>query len=208
MKHPTIICCALFLAATGFAACEFSPGGAPAAAPDAGTESDAGSDADGGAETDGAPAPDADPGTDAALPTATIVCSQETVDGYPKVVLTFGGDIASGFLGASPGATPDHVAYGSNTEDLAVTNSCGDTWAVPYPSGCQKQAPPWSAAPRLIIEPEVDYLNVALVYAGGTVRWGDLKTSDGDGVGFTVSGLDCRIESIDGGTGGYIRTKP
>ncbi|HJV33062.1 MAG TPA: hypothetical protein VJ694_03475 [Patescibacteria group bacterium] len=200
MKHLAI-CFALL-----FAACSFNPGGLPAEdVPDGGE--DASADTDGGA--DAAPALDAAmSGTDAAPPSATIVCSTETIDGYPKIVLTFGGDVLSGFLGADPGSAPDSVEYGSNLEDLAVTNSCPGTWTIPYPSGCTKHAAVWGSAPKLYLEPEVDYLNVALYYADGTVRWGDLKTADGDDVGFTVSGLDCRIELIDGGQGGYIRTHP
>ncbi len=196
------------------AACSFEPGGAPL-----GTEPDAGSDTDADADADTDAAPDAAPdaGTDAAPPSATIVCTTETIDGYPKVVLTFGGDIASGFLGADPGTTPDGIMYGSDTEDLAFSNSCGgNLWAVPYPAGCNKHTAVWGPSPRLYLEPEVDRLNVALHYGGATVRWGDLKTSDGDDVGFAVSGsgtvangsFDCRIELIDGGTGGVIRTKP
>lgn len=201
MKHLAI-CFALL-----FAACSFNPGGLPAEdVPDGGADADASTDADGG--TDAVPAPDAAPGTDAAPPAATIVCSTETIDGYPKIVLTFGGDIVSGFLGADPGTAPDSVEYGSNQEDLATINSCHDTWAIPYPGGCTKHAAAWGSAPKLYLEPEADYLNVALYYADGTVRWGDLKTADGDDVGFTVSGLDCRIELIDGGLGGYIRTHP
>ena len=199
MKHLTFAC--LFL----LSACEFHPGGLPyEGEPDAAAaDGDAG--ADGG---DADAAPDADPGTDAAPPAATIVCSNAVIDGYPKIVLTFGGDIGSGFLGADPGAAPEAVAYGSNQEDLATINSCHDTWAVPYPIGCTKHVANWGAAPQLYLEPEVDYLNVALLYPAAPVRWGDLKTADGDPVGFTVSGLDCRIELVDGGTGGYIRTHP
>lgn len=207
MKHLSIICCTLLASA-----CSFEPGGAPPTdGPDAG--------ADAGLDGDAAPdaAPDAEPGPDAAPPAATITCTSEMIDGYPKVVLTFGGDIASGFLGDDPGMTPDGIMYGSDEEDLAFRNSCGgDTWSVPYPSGCNKHTAVWGAAPRLYLEPEADRLNVALHYGGTTVRWGDLKTSDGDDVGFTVSGsgtvgngtFDCRIELTGGGTGGIIRTKP
>lgn len=188
------------------AACSFDPGGAPLGEePDAGADTDAGPDAGEDAAPDAAP----DAGTDAAPPAATITCSMETIDGYPKVVLTFGGDVASGFLGADPGTPPEGIMYGSDSEDLGFSNSCGgNLWAVPYPSGCNKHTAVWGPSPRLYLEPEVDRLNVALHYGGTTVRWGDLKTSDGDGAGFTVTGLDCRIELIDGGTGGIIRTKP
>lgn len=197
-----------------FAACSFDPGGAPLGPePDAGADGDAASDADAGADASPDASIDAGPGTP---PAATIACTTETIDGYPKIVLTFGGDIATGFLGADPGSAPVEIAYGSDHEDLAVTNSCGNTWAVPYPSGCLKHTAVWGASPRLLVEPEVDRVNVALRHADGTVRWGDLKTADGDGVGFAVSGsgtagnlaFDCRIELIDGGQGGLIRTRP
>jgi hypothetical protein len=196
------------------AACGFDPGGAPLGdEPDGGPDGDAASDADAAQDA----APDASPDADLGVPpAATIACTTETIDGYPKIVLTFGGDIATGFLGADPGSAPAEIAYGSDDEDLAVTNSCGNTWAVPYPAGCHKHSVAWGAAPRLLLEPEVDRLNVALRHADGTVRWGDLKTADGDGVGFAVSGsgtagnlaFDCRIELIDGGQGGLIRTRP
>lgn len=206
MKHAIITCCFL-------AACSFDPGGAPLAdGPDAGSDTDAGPDTD--AMADGGT--DADPGTDAAPPAATIACAAETIDGYPKIVLTFGGDIASGFLGADPGSAPLEIAYGSDHEDYAVSGSCGSTWTVPYPSGCLKNVAVWGPSPRLVLEPEVDGLNVALRYADGTVRWGDLKTADGDDVGFAIGGsgsagglpFDCRIALLDGGQGGTIRTRP
>ncbi|MEK7545654.1 MAG: hypothetical protein AAB554_01085 [Patescibacteria group bacterium] len=201
MKSILIICTGLF------AACSFDVSGLPAEdVPDGGADTDGGTGAD--ASDDAAFGVDAYTGTDAAPPAATIVCSNETTDGYPKVILTFGGDIASGFLGADPGTAIDAIEYGSNQEDYVVSSSCGDTWAIPYPSGCQKRSAVWGVAPRLVLEPEVDYLNVALRYGDGTIRFGDLKTSDGDPPGFAVSGLDCRIELVDGGTGGYIRTKP
>ncbi|HTK60427.1 MAG TPA: hypothetical protein VL283_04485 [Candidatus Baltobacteraceae bacterium] len=202
MKHLSIIC-ALF-----FAACEFNPGGLPAD-----------DDADAGADTDAAPDTDADVGSDAgaeadAAPDAappsgpaTIVCSAETIGGLPKIVLTFGGDFSTGFLGEAPAAAPVAIEYGSNVEDADLAAACPNKWAVPYQAGCTKPSAAWSAAPRLILEPETDFLNVAIRYADGTVRWGDLKTSD-DPVGFEVSGADCYVMLVDGGAGGYFRTHP
>jgi len=194
------------------AACSFEPGGVAYEGPDAGDDADAATVQDGASVADGGAdvMTDADPGT----PAATIACTTETVDGYPKIVLTFGGDVLTGFLGDDPGVVPAVIEYGSNEEDSAVRNSCGDTWAVPYPVGCTKNSPVWGAEVKLYVEPEVDFLNVALRYGDGTVRWGDLKTSDGDSVGFDVSGsgtagniaFDCRIELTGGGAGGYIRT--
>jgi|GEM_PF-3359730 len=194
-----------------FAACAFDPGGLPAPdAPDGGGDL---ADADPG--LDGDVLLDADPGADAAPAAAFIACTTETIDGYPKIVLTFTGDIASGFLGDDPGTLPTIVAYGSDGEDLAVKNSCGgDTWGVPYPSGCTKHSPAWGPTVRLLIEPEVDFMNVALLYPGGIVRWGDLMTSDDDGVGFQVSGsgtfgggsYNCGLEVLADGSGGSIRT--
>jgi hypothetical protein len=194
----------LLVSACLFTAFTFDPGG-PASDDDA---PDAGEFGDDAAADTGDAALDADAGADAAPPAATIACAHEAIDGYPKVVLTFGGDIESGFLGEPTGAEPSYIAYGSNQEDLAVNNGCpGGSWTVPYPSGCGKPTAAWGTAPKLVLEPEVDELNVALVYDDGSSRWGDLKTDDGDGVGFTVSGLDCRVELTGGGTGGYIRTK-
>lgn len=192
------------------AACGFSPSGG--VGPDAGSvepdAADLAQDAAVDALIDGSTDASVDASTDAAvLPLASIVCSATTVDGLPKLVLTFGGDIQSGFLGSSV-AMPAEIYYGSNLEDFTVSGSCGNTWAVPYPQGCQKPSVQWGPSPRLVLEPEVDFLNVALRYADNSVYWGDLKTSDGDPVGFAVSGLDCRIELTGGGTGGYIRTRP
>ena len=193
------------------AACAFDPGGL--AAPDAPDGGDDLADADPG--LDGAAVLDADPGADAAPPTAFIACTTETLDGYPKIVLTLTGDIASGFLDEDPGGTPLALAYGSHEEDLAVRNSCGgDAWSVPYPSGCTKHTAAWGSTIKLYVEPEVDELNVALIYPGGIVRWGDLKTSDDDGPGFQVTGsgifgggsYDCGLEVLADGTGGHIRT--
>lgn len=203
MKH-SIICLALV------GACGFSPDGADVS--DAGTTDavvlprDAAIDASLDAHLVDA---QFDASVDAsAPPTAFIVCSNELVDGIPKVVLTLSGDIQSGLLDDPTGANPLGVYYGSNQEDLTFTNSCQGTWEVPYSSGCRKSSAAWGPSPKLYLEPEVDYLNVAVLYADGSKRWGDLKTADGDPVGFVVSGLDCRIELTEGGTGGYIRTHP
>jgi hypothetical protein len=193
----------ILIASCLFAACSFEAGGVYDPLPDASTDADGDAAQDAGADADDA-APDADPG---ASP-ATIACTATTVDGYPKVVLTLGGDIEAAFLGDDPAASPVRIAYGSDQEDLAVLNGCPNTWAVPYAVGCNKPEAAWGSAPQLFLEPEVDGLNLALIYDDGTVRWGDLKTSDGDAVGFSVSGLDCRVELSGGGTGGLIRTKP
>jgi hypothetical protein len=199
MKHLSIIC-VLF-----FAACEFNPSGSEYL-PDtdaAASDTDAGSDVDASADAG------ADADTDAAPPTgpATIVCSAETIDGLPKIVLTFGGDFQAGFLGDAPAAAPVAIEYGSNVEDAALAAACPNRWAVPYQAGCTKPSTAWSVAPRLILEPETDFLNVAIRYADGTVRWGDLMTTD-DPVGFDVSGADCSIMLVNGGAGGYLRTHP
>ena len=200
----------ILISACLLAACSFDPSGAPGD----GSDDDDGIDA-GDLGIDAVlDTPDADPGT----PSASIICSTTVIDGYPKVVLTFGGDIEAALLGDPSGAEPVKIAYGSDQEDLAVRNSCTGTWDVPYqPAGCNKPTAAWGEAPQLILEPEVDRLNVALIYDDGTVRWGDLKTSDGDAVGFTVTtddgaapelGLDCHVEVSADGTGGTIRTKP
>lgn len=201
MKHAS-------LAFVLLAACTFNPDGGDGSDADVVVDIDAADLIEDAAVDASIDAP-IDAGTDAALiPLASIVCSATTVDGLPKLVLTFSGDIRSGFLSGSPGSSPVEIYYGSNHEDFTVSGTCEGTWTVPYSSGCRKPTAVWGPSPQLVLEPEVDYLNVALRYADDSVHWGDLKTSDGDPVGFVVSGLDCRIELTEGGTGGYIRTHP
>lgn len=187
----TFILCTWFLSA-----CTFDPSGVAYVGPDA-VAVDTGSDGDA-----------------ASGAVATIVCSTETVGGHAKQVLTFGGDIETGFLGDPPHAAPVAIEYGTDPgrEDSAVASTCPNTWAVPYQAGCMKPLAAWGARPKLVLEPEVDFLNVTLRYADGSVRWGDLKTADGDAPGFEVSGsgpgYDCRIELVSGGDGGYLRIDP
>lgn len=200
----------VLITASFLAACSFHAGGVP-------LDPDASGDA-AAAASDGGPidasvdvaAIDAAP--DAAPPAATITCSTAMINGQLRQVLTLGGDVESGFLGAQPTSSPYRLEYGSDIDSQSAMSSCPSLWTVPYDGNCTKQYSDWGPTPTLYLDPQVDDLNLAIIYADGTVRWGDLKTSDGDGVGFTVSGsgsgYDCRIVLTGGGTGGYVRIDP